>query len=148
MDIFALYHSVFNDFIEEKKKADEKRRKSLPFQMTPAVLDEEYKKRFNINDNEVHYRITKNGEPIHNGLFSFYITDSTDEMNTNRFVMMNAGVEAETEFNNKAEELVQTVENMTRRLKNGGSASILPFCFRRKRCSCADYFLWRGGPCF
>ncbi len=95
MDIFALYHRVFNDFIEEHKKADEKRRKALPFQLTPAVLDEKYKKRFNINDNEVHYRITKNGEPIHNGLFRFYITDDTDEINTNRFVIMNTGVEAE-----------------------------------------------------
>lgn len=90
---YLTYTQMFRQLVQESEKIEKKRLNSLPFQLTEAKLDEKYKKKFNIGKNDVYYNITKNGEKVCNGLFRHYITDCTEKLNKDRFVVLNACLE-------------------------------------------------------
>lgn len=92
---YLTYTQVFRQIVQESEKIEKKRLNSLPFQLTPAKLDEKYKKKFNISGTYVYYNITKNGEKVCDGLFSHYISDVTEKLNKERFVILNTFLEDE-----------------------------------------------------
>ncbi|MBR4624192.1 MAG: hypothetical protein IKO56_01485 [Alphaproteobacteria bacterium] len=90
---YLTYTQMFKELVQESEKIEKKRLNSLPFQLTPAKLDEKYKKKYNIGSNDVYYNITKNGVKVCDGLFRNYITDCTENLNKDRFVVLNVCLE-------------------------------------------------------
>lgn len=89
------YTQMFKQLIKEAEQAEREKLNSLPFQLTPAKLDENYKKKYNIGDRDIYYNITKNGVKVCDGLFRNYMTDCTKDLNKYRFVILNACLEDE-----------------------------------------------------
>ena len=94
---FGMFNmsSLFNTLIQEDERIRKEKLAALPYQLTPAKLNEKYKKKFNIGDKDVYYNITKNGEKICDGLFHNYMSDCTEKINKNRFVILFSCVEDE-----------------------------------------------------
>lgn len=91
--LFEIYSSAFGQLMKEAQELEKKRIDSLPYQLTPAKLDEKYKKKFNIGKHDIFYNITKNGVKVCDGLFRNYMTDCTENLNKDRFVVLNACLE-------------------------------------------------------
>ena len=94
---FGMFNmsSLFNALMQEDERIRKEKLAALPIQLTPAKLDEKYKKKFNVSDTYVYYNITKNGEKVCDGLFSHYISDGTEKLNKERFVILNTFLEDE-----------------------------------------------------
>lgn len=89
------YLQMFKQLAREAEQIERERLNSLPFQLTPAKLDENYKKKYNIKDKDIYYNITKNGVKVCDGLFRNYMTDCTEELNKYRFVILTTCLEDE-----------------------------------------------------